>query len=394
MSRTLQLKRYANTVVATTTGAPGELIIDNTNHILTIHDGLTPGGYPIGSTDNVARTLANSAIRQANIAIILAQTAFNQSNAQALVEASLSFTTAAYGQANIASAIANTVSGNTNYLQGGLNTANANISYIIGVNAWQNTVDQIQNANMVSVQALANTDYTTLIVSAGVYGNSTNIPVITLTANGRVSSITNTTIGGSFTGALATGNTLTSNNGLYVTNNFTGTYADGIVVDYVSGIGRISVGPSDQITFYTGGPNTTPIVNLYSNGTITTTNVSTSGLITTTGNGIGYATGSGGTIAQITSRVTGVTLNKPSGQITLFSQAMANNTSNTFVLTNSTISANDFLMINHWSGGTLGNYHFASNTSAGQANVTIRSFSTVATESPILQYVIIKGAAS
>ena len=247
---------------------------------------------------------------------------------------------------------------------------------------------------MVSVQALANTDYTTLIVSAGVYGNSTNIPVITLTANGRVSSITNTTIGGSFTGALATGNTLTSNNGLYVTNNFTGTYADGIVVDYVSGIGRISVGPSDQITFYTGGPNTTPIVNLYSNGTITTTNVSTSGLITTTGNGIGYATGSGGTIAQITSRVTGVTLNKPSGQITLFSQAMANNTSNTFVLTNSTISANDFLMINHWSGGTLGNYHFASNTSAGQANVTIRSFSTVATESPILQYVIIKGAAS
>ena len=201
------------------------------------------------------------------------------------------------------------------------------------------------------------------------------------------------------TGGTIGGNTsikgyLSANNGLYSSNNYTGSYSDGIIVDYVTGNGRISVGSGDNITFYTGGPATTPVANLYSNATFSTTNVISSGLITTTGNGVGYATGSGGVITQSTNRTTGVTLNKPTGQITLFSQAMANTTSNTFIFTNSTITANDFLLINHWSGGTLGNYTFASNTSAGQANVTIKAINTVTAEAPVLQYVVIKGAAS
>ena len=41
---------------------------------------------------------------------------------------------------------------------------------------------------------VANTDYTTISATAAVYGNSAYHPVVTLTANGRVSSITNTAI--------------------------------------------------------------------------------------------------------------------------------------------------------------------------------------------------------
>ena len=41
---------------------------------------------------------------------------------------------------------------------------------------------------------IANTDYTTLSASAGTYGNGTFVPVITLSANGRVTSVTNTAI--------------------------------------------------------------------------------------------------------------------------------------------------------------------------------------------------------
>ena len=41
---------------------------------------------------------------------------------------------------------------------------------------------------------IANTDVTNISTTAGVYGNASHIPVTTLTANGRVSSITNTTI--------------------------------------------------------------------------------------------------------------------------------------------------------------------------------------------------------
>jgi len=126
--------------------------------------------------------------------------------------------------------------------------------------------------------------------------------------------------------------------------------------------------------------------NVYANA------VYSNGLLTTTGNGIGYATGSGGTVAQATNRATSVTLNKSSGQITLQSQAMGAGTSNTIVFLNSTIAANDFLLLNHFSGGTIGNYTFASNTSAGQANVTIRSVGTVTAEAPVIQYVLIKGA--
>jgi hypothetical protein len=40
----------------------------------------------------------------------------------------------------------------------------------------------------------ANTDFTNVSATPGVYGGSTNIPVISLAANGRVSSITNTAI--------------------------------------------------------------------------------------------------------------------------------------------------------------------------------------------------------
>ena len=42
----------------------------------------------------------------------------------------------------------------------------------------------------------ANTDVTSISATAGVYGNATYVPVITLAANGRISSITNTAISG------------------------------------------------------------------------------------------------------------------------------------------------------------------------------------------------------
>jgi hypothetical protein len=41
--------------------------------------------------------------------------------------------------------------------------------------------------------------------------------------------------------------------GILATNPFTGTYTDGTVVDYITGVGRINVGPSDDIAFYHNG---------------------------------------------------------------------------------------------------------------------------------------------
>jgi len=54
-------------------------------------------------------------------------------------------------------------------------------------------LDGLESASFANA-AFANTDYTTISATAGVYGNASHVPVTTLTANGRVSLITNTAI--------------------------------------------------------------------------------------------------------------------------------------------------------------------------------------------------------
>jgi hypothetical protein len=75
MSRTLQLKGYANTVVANTTGRPRELIIDTTNQIITIHDGVTQGGWKIGNNSSSTNAIDSYARNEANSAYSLASAA-------------------------------------------------------------------------------------------------------------------------------------------------------------------------------------------------------------------------------------------------------------------------------------------------------------------------------
>ena len=56
MPRTLQFKRYSSATLANTTGANGELIIDTTNQTLTIHDGVTPGGRSLATSNTKLST--------------------------------------------------------------------------------------------------------------------------------------------------------------------------------------------------------------------------------------------------------------------------------------------------------------------------------------------------
>lgn len=83
-------------------------------------------------------------------------------------------------------------------------------------------------------------------------------------------------------------------------------------------------------------------------GTITTgLNFTFSGGISVNGPGnIGFGTGAGGTVTQLTSKGTGVTLNKASGIITMNAAALAANTTVGFVFTNSFIGAADNVLAN------------------------------------------------
>jgi hypothetical protein len=110
----------------------------------------------------------------------------------------------------------------------------------------------------------------------------------------------------------------------------------------------------------------------------------------------GYGgSGTGGTITQATSRTTGVTLNKLSGQITLFAAtAISGHASNEFTLTNSFIGATDVVHVCFASGLTSAQYGVTvTAVSAGSCKVAVSNFSNSATPSdtPVLNFVVIKG---
>lgn len=119
----------------------------------------------------------------------------------------------------------------------------------------------------------------------------------------------------------------------------------------------------------------------------------TGGLALTDGGTLGYTNGAGGAVSQSGNKSGGVTLDKPSGQITMQNTALNAATIVSFVLTNSTISATDVMVINHVSGGTIGAYTFTASCAAGSATIYVRNNTAGSlSEALVLRYVVIKGA--
>ena len=116
-------------------------------------------------------------------------------------------------------------------------------------------------------------------------------------------------------------------------------------------------------------------------------------LVTSGSSATGYGTGSGGTVTQATNKSTAVTLNKPTGQITMNNAALAANTAVTFVVNNTIVTSTDIVIINA-AGGIGGSYRAeAYNPTAGLfvirvTNITGGSLS----EAVILNFAVIKGA--
>ena len=113
---------------------------------------------------------------------------------------------------------------------------------------------------------------------------------------------------------------------------------------------------------------------------------------------IGYATGAQGTVTQATSKSTGVTLNKSAGRITMDAAALAAGVAVSFVLTNSTISINDAIIVNvssNTTGSVAGAYTtYVSYLAAGSALITLRNLTaaTSYSEAVVINFAIIHGA--
>lgn len=106
----------------------------------------------------------------------------------------------------------------------------------------------------------------------------------------------------------------------------------------------------------------------------------------------GYTTAAQGTVTQLTSKSTGVTLNKSAGQITMNNAALAGATAVSFTLTNSLISTNDLLILNVGSGGTAVAYTvYTSSIGAGSAVITLRNMTaaTSYSEAVVINFALI-----
>ena len=106
---------------------------------------------------------------------------------------------------------------------------------------------------------------------------------------------------------------------------------------------------------------------------------------------IGYAAGAQNAVTQLTSKATGVTLNKSAGQITMDAASLAATTNVTFTLTNSLLSGKDVLILNVSGAATAGAYNcWVSSMGTGSATVTVRNISGGSlSEAVVLNFVII-----
>ena len=194
--------------------------------------------------------------------------------------------------------------------------------------------------------------------------------------------------------------------------------ADTIIYGYRStnGVARITnynnnTGVSAQARYdlATGTPNSYAIHSLNDNAGSPVYQLSTGVGVTggirfapSTGNvsvvtpsGLGYGTGAGGTVTQATSKSTAVTLNKPTGQITMNNAALGAGASVSFTLNNSQIAASDIVLVTVCGGFSVsGNYSVRiGNTQTGAVSVFVKNESAGSlSEAVIINFAVLKGA--
>ncbi len=109
---------------------------------------------------------------------------------------------------------------------------------------------------------------------------------------------------------------------------------------------------------------------------------------------MGYASGAGGAVTQLTNRTTGVTLNKLSGQITTNNASLAAGAEAEFTVTNSEVDATDVVVVNITPGGTGTPQAYVSTVADGSFKVTLTNLhaTTADTSADVINFAVIKAA--
>lgn len=178
------------------------------------------------------------------------------------------------------------------------------------------------------------------------------------------------------------------------TNHGNNLYNDGITTRYITTAGASIIGSS------TAGIT----LNVYSSGTAGTIPITTATLLNldnvgnvtlnTPGGGLGYGTGAGGTVTQATSKATAVTLNKPTGRITMNGAALAAGGVVIFAVNNTLMTVNDCVVLTLGNiGGGLSYNCWCSYSSTSLFYVALQNITGGSlSEAVVVKFAIIKGA--
>ena len=113
---------------------------------------------------------------------------------------------------------------------------------------------------------------------------------------------------------------------------------------------------------------------------------------------IGYETGAGGAVTQITSAVTAVTLNTVTGEITTFALTNVAGVDHSFTLTNSQIGADDLIIVHTKTyGGTADGIPVVKvqSVAAGSCVLNVNNQGAVALDAlAVISFAVIKGVAA
>jgi len=124
--------------------------------------------------------------------------------------------------------------------------------------------------------------------------------------------------------------------------------------------------------------------------------IAVTGAITATG-AIGYASGAGAAVTQSTSKSTGVTVNKPCGQITMNAAALAAGASVSFTVTNSQVASTDTITLALAAGSAgAGSYTYqVDKVAAGSFAINVKNVSAAAlSEALVFNFSVNKAVAA
>lgn len=232
--------------------------------------------------------------------------------------------------------------------------------------------------------------------SVTMYGSTTVAGNLTISGTGRTISadFTNATVASRAyfktstlngqTSLLAVPNGSSTDAKIGVINNSTPTNSSRIYIG-------TNASTDVQLVSDTFGSGTYLPMTLWTNGAAQV-KLDISGNFTVQGaGGLGYGTGSGGTITQGTSRTTGVTINKTNGAITLFSATATIGTFTSFTVTNDKVAATDVVHVNMKSGSADSYIFNVTAVTAGSFRVQIfHPVDVLVAEAPVLNFAVIK----